>query len=82
MDFDKDTKIIFSTGKEALDVLTEMKRVCDYYGCITVADMYDLAARAVPDKSWKYGWIDVSKAEVIEVEGGYTINLPKPVPIA
>lgn len=77
-DFDD---IIFPSRGVAEAVLVQMQEVIDRYGFVTVADMYDMADITQPYTSNKYGWINVSTAEVSRVRDGYIIKLPRAVPL-
>lgn len=77
-DFDD---IIFGSRGEAEAVRAQMQEVIERYGFVTVADMYDMADLTQPYTSNKYGWINISTAEVERVRDGYVIKLPRAVPI-
>lgn len=70
--------IIFESRKEAMKALDEMKDILEEYGFITVADMCDMADLPAPYTSNKYGWTNLSNAEVVRVRMGYKISLQKP----
>lgn len=78
--FDYDD-IIFESRGEAEMALEEMHNVIERYGFVTVADLYDMADLTQPYTSNKYGWINIRNAEVVRVNGGYIIKLPKAAPI-
>lgn len=74
--------IVFETRGDADLVLDHMKTIIHDYGFASVADLYDLASISEVDfSSNKIGWTDISSSKVVRVEGGYTIELPKPIPI-
>jgi hypothetical protein len=78
--FDYDD-IIFESRGDAEGVLDEMIEVIGKYGVVTVADMYDMAQLSQPFTSNRYGWTNLSSAEVKRVAGGYILDLPKAKPI-
>lgn len=78
--FDYDD-IIYESRGEAEAVLEQMIEVIERYKFITVGDMYDMAGLPQPYTSNKYGWTSLRTAETVRVRDGYTIKLPKAVPI-
>ena len=79
--FDHDD-ILFESRGEAEAVLDEMIEVIGKYGFVTVADMYDMAQLSQPYTSNRYGWTNLSSAEVKRaIGGGYILDLPKAKPI-
>lgn len=77
-DFDD---IIYESRGEAEAVLEQMLDVIDRYKFITVGDMYDMAGLPQPYTSNKYGWTSLRTAETVRTRDGYTIKLPKAMPI-
>jgi hypothetical protein len=73
--------IVFSNRGEAEAVKQQMMSTIGRYGVVTVADLYDMADLSAPYTSQKYGWMDVSNAEVRRERDGYSLKLPRPVPI-
>lgn len=70
--------ILFGTESDALSVLSSMKEIIINYGCVSIADYYDLAG--VSNNVYtntKYGWLDLKDAKVIDSMDGYKISLPK-----
>ena len=70
--------ILFGTESDALSVLSSMKEIIVNYGCVSIADYYDLAGP--PSNVYtntKYGWLDLKDAKVIDSMDGYKISLPK-----
>ena len=73
--------IILETRGEAEEVLRHMDAIIDTYGVLSVLDMFDLVGvRSTPNDN-KYGWTNIRSAEIVRVSGGYTIRMPKPLPI-
>lgn len=74
--------LIFDSRGEAEAVLNQMDVIIDTYGVVSVADLYDLADLSAPYTSNKYGWTNVSTADVARLrDGGYVIKLPRAMPI-
>lgn len=80
MRFDYDN-LIFANRSDAEMVLDQMWGSIKRYGLVTVMDLYDMADMTAPYTSDRYGWTDISSASVDRVYGGYTIKLPKAMPI-
>ena len=73
--------IIFDNRGEAEAVKQQMLATIGRYGVVTVADLYDMVDLSAPYTSQKYGWMDVSGADVTRVRDGYVLKLPRAVPI-
>ena len=73
--------IILSTRGEAEDVLDRMFELMDSYGLVRVADLYDLVGITGNYTDNKYGWTNLQNACVIRARDGYTIKLPRAIPI-
>ena len=79
--FDYD-EIGFESRGEAQAVRDQMDEIISTYGVVTVADLYDMADLTQPYTSNRYGWIDISTADIIRRrDGKYVIKLPKARPI-
>ena len=69
--------VVLDTRGEAEDVLERMTELIDTYGCVSVADMYDLVGVTCNYTDNKYGWTNLRNAEPIRVRDGYLLKLPK-----
>ena len=78
--FDYDTISVKYRG-EAEEVLDRMEECIDTYQMVTVADMYDLFGITAPHTANKYGWTNLRNAKVVRTRDGYTLDLPKALPI-
>jgi hypothetical protein len=75
LDYDN---IIFDNRGDAEAVLTSMEDILDQFGCVGVADLYDLADVAAPNYTVNnYGWTNLANAQVLRCRDGYIIKLPK-----
>lgn len=74
-------EIIFESRGEAEEVLTRMDELLDTYGKVSVADLYDLADLTGEYTYGNYGWTNLSSAAVVRDGGGYSLKLPRPIPI-
>lgn len=79
MDYDD---IVFNTRRDAEVVLDGMDAMIRRYNFVSVSDMYDLAGIANDNYTFtNYGWTNIRTADVIQVRDGYTLRLPKAMPI-
>ena len=69
--------IIFETRGDAELVIDDMHKSLREYGVVSVADMYDMAGLRQPYTSGKFGWYNISRAEVVRLRDGYIIRLPE-----
>lgn len=78
--YDFDSIVLESRG-EAEEVLDRLCELIDIYKVVSVADLYDLVGVDFAYTDNKYGWMNLRNAEVVRVRDGYTLKLPKAVPI-
>ncbi len=69
--------IVFDNRGEAEAVKQQMQAAITRYGFVTVADLYDMVDLPAPYTSQKYGWHDVSGADVTRTRDGYVLKLPR-----
>jgi len=69
--------LVFETRGEAEIVLDNMYGILDRYNVVTVADLYDLAGTPGKYTDNKYGWTNLSTANVVRIRDGYVIKLPR-----
>ena len=75
-------ELIFDSRGEALDVLRMMDDIIDRYGTATVADYYELSNVQANYTDNKYGWKNIERADTVSVRGGgFTIRMPRPLPL-
>ena len=75
-------ELIFDTRGEALDVLQTMDDIIARYGLISVAEYYELSGVQHNYTDRKYGWKDIRNADTVSVRGGgFTIRMPRPLPL-
>ena len=75
-----DDVIVESRG-DGEEVLSRMNELIDTYQIVSVADLYDLVGLTGNYTDNKYGWTNLSTAEVVRVREGYKLDLPRPMPI-
>lgn len=73
--------IVFQTRGDADAVLNGLCDIIAQYGIARVADYYDLSGTNCRYTDNYYGWTDLRMAQVVRLYNGYSIKLPKPMPI-
>ena len=70
--------IIFGNRDNAERVLREMRHIANEYGCVSVADLYDLTDRNAVYTDNRYIWLphSLNNVYVHKVPNGYTFYLP------
>lgn len=74
-------EVVFDSRRDAEEVLASMEDLVDRYKVVSVMDFYELADQKSVYTDRYYGWTNLRSAEVIRFRDGYTIKLPKPLPI-
>lgn len=75
--------IVFETRGDAETVLDAMYDILSEFQTVSVADLYDLADMP-PTNNYmlhRYGWADLTGANVVHVRDGYILKLPRAVPL-
>lgn len=72
--------IIFDSRGDAREVLDCMFDILDRFKMVSIADFYELAHAEECEKytDRKYGWFELSSADITRDRDGYRINLPRP----
>lgn len=74
--------VIFRELVDAEESLMQMREIVERYGSATVNDFYDMTSQKSQYTDQKYGWRDLSTAEVVRNRDGYHIRFPKVVVVA
>lgn len=69
--------IILDSRAEAEEVIDSMNDVIEQYKHVTVADLCEFVGIRSNYTDTKYGWTDLTKANVVRVRDGYLLKLPK-----
>lgn len=69
--------IVFDNRGDAEEVLCRMEELLDRFDVVSVADLFDMAGLKCNYTDNKYGWTDLSRAQVDRVRDGYVIRLPR-----
>lgn len=70
--------IVLDSRGEAETVLDHMADLCETYGQVTVADLYDLVGISGNYTDNGYGWTDLRDAGVRRTRDGYILALSRP----
>lgn len=74
--------IEYETRGEAEYVLDQMDALIDRYGRVSIADLYDLSEITGEYTEHRYGWTNLSGADIYRNRyGKYMIKFPKAVPL-
>lgn len=74
--------IIFDNRGDAEAVLANMDACLEQYGVVTVLDLFDFAGVTTHNyMADRYGWKNLSTAEVRRIRDGFIIDLPRAFPI-
>lgn len=74
--------IIFDNRGDAEAVLANMDACLEQYGVVTVLDLFDFAGVTTHNyMADRYGWKNLSNAEVRRIRDGFIIDLPRAFPI-
>lgn len=71
--------VVFSDPQDAENVLDTLCAKIDAEGCCSVADYYEVCNQKSDFTDHKWGWDTLASAKPRRVNGGYIINLPRPV---
>lgn len=77
-DFDD---VVLETRTEAIDVIENMIARVERYRMVSVADLYDFLGVTGSFADQRWGWTDLSTADVRQVRGGFLLDLPSPEPL-
>lgn len=72
-------EILFDTKSDAIRVLKEMVEIINGYTYISVADFCELCNVRATTADVNYGWCDLSDATIVQVNGRWKIQLPRPI---
>ena len=78
-DFGQD--IILESRSSAESVLMQLEEAISRYKMVSVADLNDILGITGAFTDNKYGWYDLSSAQIVRVREGYLIKLPRVKPL-
>lgn len=81
-DFDYD-ELTFNDAETARMIIDAMQDVISQYGCVSIADMYEMAQVSANNPNLhNYGWTDIRGASAIPIRSGkYVVRLPAAKPL-
>lgn len=68
--------VTFETRIAAEKILGDLEKVILDYAFVSLADLKDLTGISSNYTDNRYGWNDLSEAEIVRVQGGYMLKLP------
>ena len=74
-------EFILASRAEAVEVLDRLHLRIEKYDFATVLNLYEMLGEEGEYTDNKWGWTDLSKADVIRVSNGYLLDLPRPEPV-
>jgi hypothetical protein len=74
-------EIEFPTYGQAKDVLDRMYELLAMYKIVSIADFKELAGIEGSHTDNKYGWSDLAQAETVRTRDGYSLKMPRAMPI-
>jgi hypothetical protein len=74
-------EIVLENRSEAIEVVEALINRISRYGAVTVADLYDFVGTTGSFADQRWGWSDLTTADVRQVPGGFLLDLPAPEPI-
>ena len=72
---------IFERKSDADTVLDELRNACDNFGVVSVQSLYEICDKTAPYTANKYGWMNLDDARVERSRDGYTLKLPRSMPL-
>lgn len=76
------SEVVVDSYGDAELVLSQMQDIIETYEQVSVADLYDLVGITGEYTDNRYGWTNISNAEIVRLrDGGYLLRMPKALPI-
>lgn len=73
--------VYFETKSDAYNVLDNLMAAVDKYGEVRVSDLNDLIGEAGEFTDEKFGWTNLSRAEIKRYRNGWLLVLPNVIPL-
>lgn len=74
-------EVIVPTYAEADAAIRELRKLIAESGVATIGNLYETCRLPTQFPDFTYGWRDLSDVQIVTVDGGYLISLPRPYPI-
>lgn len=73
--------LVLDSRGDAEDVMDRLNEAIQDFGMVSVADMYDAVGLSCNYTDNKYGWRDLSDAQIVRVRDGYMLKMPPAHPL-
>jgi len=73
------TQLVFTSRVDAEMTLDSLRELIERYGSAKLVNLYQAARVPTDFTDHKYGWTDLSRAQVQQIRQGYIIDLPRPI---
>lgn len=73
--------IIFENRSDAEEVLSQMDDLISAYGQVSVADLCEMVNAPYEFSANKYGWKNIHDAVPVRTPNGYSLRLPRSMPL-
>ena len=73
--------IILETRGQAEDVIIRLGEILEKYRMVSVSDLNDILGITGQFTDSKYGWYDISSAQIVRVRDGFLLKLPRVQPL-
>lgn len=74
-------EVVLATRRDAEAVISALIDLIERFDTATVANLWDLLDKTGEYTDAKYGWDDLSDADVKRVRDGYLLVFPRPIPV-
>jgi hypothetical protein len=74
-------EFVIPSRVEAEEILDLMREVIDQWQVVSVAEFCEMVDQPLTPVDQKWGWSNLADARILEVRGGYLIDLPPAEPI-
>jgi len=74
-------EVVIESKAEAAEVIDKMNEIIDVYGHASIADMNQLLNMTGKWTDNDYGWDDISDARIVHTRDGYSIKMPRVIPL-
>ena len=72
---------ILERKSDADTSLEHLREACDNFGVVSVQALYEICEKTAPYTANKYGWMNLDDARVERTHDGYTLKLPRSMPL-
>jgi hypothetical protein len=69
---------MLSSKSDGEELITILQKRFERHKILTLSELFDYTGLETNHKHAKYGWVDLSEVKIIEQDGKYLIEFPKP----